>query len=188
MVPSPYSRHVDADHLLFVAEHEFGDGLRQLGLADAGRPEEKQHAVGLVMILLERAFVQAQPFGDGLDRFLLADDALCRGRLPSSREAVGRVAIDHVARNARFLRDDVDDVLGLDDQRLRLVDLDLDRSRVEPADGLVRQVKIANVLRRHLERRVDRFVRDRDRVILLQPRPQAQQNLARLRRSSARRP
>ena len=37
--------HVDADHLLLVAEQELGDRLRQLGLADAGRAEEQQHAV-----------------------------------------------------------------------------------------------------------------------------------------------
>ena len=37
--------HVDADHLLLVAEQELGDGLGELGLADAGRAEEQQHAV-----------------------------------------------------------------------------------------------------------------------------------------------
>ena len=53
--------HVDADHLLLVAEQELGDRLRELGLADAGRAEEQQHAVGPIEAVLERALVQHQP-------------------------------------------------------------------------------------------------------------------------------
>ena len=71
--------------LLFVAEHEFGNRFRKLGLTDAGRAEEKQHAVRCVMIFLERAFVQTQPFGDGSNRVFLSDHAIRRDRLPSPR-------------------------------------------------------------------------------------------------------
>ena len=53
--------HVDADHLLLVAEQEFGDRLRELGLADAGRAEEQQHAVGAIETVLQRSLVQHEP-------------------------------------------------------------------------------------------------------------------------------
>ena len=63
---------------------------------------------------------------------------------------------------------------------LRLVDLDFDRSRVQPADDLVGQVKIANVARRHLKRRLDGFVGNRDRVIAFEARAHADDYLARI--------
>ena len=56
--------HVDADHLLVVAEQELGHRLRQLGLADAGRSEEQQHAVGPIEPVLQRPLVQHQPARD----------------------------------------------------------------------------------------------------------------------------
>ncbi len=95
------------------------------------------------------------------------------------RETIAGVAEDHVARNARLLRDHFDHVFRFDHHRLRFVDFDFDRGRVEPANRLVRQVQIANVLRRHFQRDVDRVVGNLDRIVLLQPRTQAQQNLAR---------
>ena len=36
--------HVDADHVVFVVEESFGQGLGELGLADAGRAEEEEGA------------------------------------------------------------------------------------------------------------------------------------------------
>ena len=39
-------RHVDADHLRLVAEHEFGDGLCKLRLADAGRARKSSTPSG----------------------------------------------------------------------------------------------------------------------------------------------
>ena len=73
--------HVDADHLLLVAEQERRDRLRELGLADAGRAEEQQHAVRPIESVLERALVQHQPARDGADGLLLADDALLQTAL-----------------------------------------------------------------------------------------------------------
>ncbi len=70
--------HVDADHLALVAEHKFGNRLGKLGLPDARRPEEKQHAVRSVMIVLQRPFVQPKPFGDRTNRVLLSDHAMRR--------------------------------------------------------------------------------------------------------------
>ena len=46
--------HVHANHLLLVAEQECRDRLRELGLADAGRAEEQQHAVRPIEAVLER--------------------------------------------------------------------------------------------------------------------------------------
>ena len=52
------------------------DGLGELGLADAGRTEEQQHAVRPIESVLQRALVQHQPARDRVDRLLLPDDAL----------------------------------------------------------------------------------------------------------------
>ena len=41
---SMYSRHVDADHRPLVVEQEVGERARELGLADARRPEEEERA------------------------------------------------------------------------------------------------------------------------------------------------
>ena len=42
--------HVDADQVLLGIEQELGERLAELGLADAGRPEEQERAVGAVGI------------------------------------------------------------------------------------------------------------------------------------------
>ena len=84
--------------------------LRQLGLADAGRAEEQQHAVGPIEAVLQRALVQHQPARDGVDRLPLADDARRRGA-PRCRWKRSRdLAEHHVFRNLRDLRDHLDDV------------------------------------------------------------------------------
>src|SRR5688572_21045602 len=68
-------------------------------------------------------------------------------------------------------------MFGPDDKMFRFVNLDLDRCRVEPADSLVRQVKVANVFRRHFKSCVDRFIRYSNGVILFKPRTQTKQYL-----------
>ena len=171
-------RHVDAHHLLFVAKHELGDRLGQLGLADAGWSKEQEHTVGFVMRLFQWSFVQPQTLRDCLDCSLLTNYATAQHRF-DHRKSIARVAEDHVARNTRLLRDDFDDVLRLDDHFLRFVDLDLNRGRIEPADRLVGKMEIANVFWRHLESHVDGVVRDLDGVVLFQTRTQTEQNLAR---------
>ena len=92
-------RHVEADHLLLVAEQERRDRLRQLGLADAGRSEEQQHAVGPIETVLERPLVQHQPPRDRVDRAALPDHPLAEPLLEVA-EAVGHVAEHHVFGNA----------------------------------------------------------------------------------------
>ncbi len=49
-----------------------GHRLGQFGLADAGRPEEQQHAVGPVEAVLERPLVQHQPARHRVDRLAAA--------------------------------------------------------------------------------------------------------------------
>ena len=61
-------RHVDANHLLFVTEQELGDRLGQLGLADAGRTKEEQHAVRTIEAVFERTLVEHQPVRQCVDR------------------------------------------------------------------------------------------------------------------------
>src|SRR5207244_2891289 len=68
--------HVDADHLLLVAEQEFGDGFRELRFADAGRTEKQEHAVRPIETVLERALVQYEPPRDRAHRVLLPDNPL----------------------------------------------------------------------------------------------------------------
>ena len=127
------------------------------------------------MRLFQRAFVQTQSLGDCLDRGLLTDDALAEHCL-GHREAIGRVAEDHVARNPRLLRDHLDNVFRLNDQSLRFVDLDFDCRSVKPANRLVRQVEIADVLWRHLQSRVDGVVGDLHGIVLLETRSQTKQD------------
>ena len=43
--------HVDADHGILVAEHGLGQGLAQLGLADAGGAQEQEGADGPLGVL-----------------------------------------------------------------------------------------------------------------------------------------
>jgi hypothetical protein len=43
---SIYSLMSKANECLFIAEHEFGEGFRELGLTDARRPEKDKTADG----------------------------------------------------------------------------------------------------------------------------------------------
>ena len=67
--------HVDADHGLLVVEQELGQRAGQLGLADAGGAQEDERADRPVRVL-EPGARAADGVGDGLDRLVLADDAL----------------------------------------------------------------------------------------------------------------
>ena len=67
-------RHVDAHHRALVVEQEFGERLGELGLADAGRPEEQERAHRPVRVLQPGACA-AHGLRDRGDRLVLADDA-----------------------------------------------------------------------------------------------------------------
>ena len=70
-------RHVDAHHGLFGVEHELGQGLAKLGLADAGRAEKHERAVGTIRIGQSRARA-ANRIRHRFHRLFLAHDALAQ--------------------------------------------------------------------------------------------------------------
>ena len=140
-------------------------------------PEEEQHAVGAVEAVLQRPLVQHEAARHGVDRLALPDHARAE-RLLDVAEAVGDLAEHHVLRNARDLRNDLDDVLPV--HFPAAVDLRLHRGGVEPADDLVGQLQVPHVAGRHLERGLDRLVLDPDRVVALEARPQVVEDRPRL--------
>ena len=68
-------RHVNAHHGFFIIEHEPGQRLGQLGLANAGGADKDKGANRPGWVFQTRA---GAPDGirDGMDGFILADDAL----------------------------------------------------------------------------------------------------------------
>ena len=67
--------HVDAHHRLLVVEQELGERPGELGLADAGGPEEHERADRPVGVGQAGA-AAADGVGDGGDGVVLADDPL----------------------------------------------------------------------------------------------------------------
>ena len=65
--------HIDPDHVLFIVEERLGQGLGQLGLADAGGAEEEEGSEGPVGVLDPRTGAE-DGFGHLADGFILADD------------------------------------------------------------------------------------------------------------------
>ena len=104
--------HVDAHHGGLVVEQERGERLGQLGLADAGRPQEDERADRPVRVLQAGARTPDRR-GDGLDRLALADHALGQ-RLFHAQQLVA-LALQHpLDRDAGPARDDLGDVVGRD--------------------------------------------------------------------------
>ena len=105
-------RHVDADERGLVVEQVFGERLGELGLADAGRPEEHERADRPVRVLQAGARA-AHRSRDRLHGFGLADDAL--GKLLLHAQQLFLLAFEHaVDRHAGPARDDLRDVVGGD--------------------------------------------------------------------------
>ena len=73
--------HVDAHHRLVVVEQERRQRLGQLGLADAGRPEEQERPQRPVRVVQPRPRPPHR-VRHRLDRLLLADDPLARAPPP----------------------------------------------------------------------------------------------------------
>src|SRR4051812_1481860 len=67
--------HVEADQALLVAEEELGEGLGQLGLPDAGGPQEDERTGGTLGVLQAGAGA-ADGLADRADGLLLPDDPL----------------------------------------------------------------------------------------------------------------
>ena len=101
--------HVDLDQRVFGAEHELGQRLGQLGLADAGGPQEDEGADRPLGILQAGARA-ADGLGDRVDRLVLADDALVQ-RLLHLQQALGFLLGDARDRDAGPHRHDLGDVL-----------------------------------------------------------------------------
>ena len=74
-VPLHELAHVEADHRVLVVEQHLRQRLAKLGFAHAGGAEEDERADRAVRVL-QAAAAAADGVGDGLDRFVLADDAL----------------------------------------------------------------------------------------------------------------
>ena len=124
--------HVDLDERVLAAEHELGERLGELRLADAGRAQEDERADRALRIL-EPGAGAADGLGDDLDRLLLADDAAVEGLL-HLEQALGFLGGDPGDRDAGPHRDDLGDLL-LVDRRLVAADLRLPLA-AQPLDGL----------------------------------------------------
>ena len=68
-------RHIDANHVFLVIEHELGQRAGQLGFADSGGTEKNKRADGPVRIFEAGAGANHR-VGDGVHGLVLADDAL----------------------------------------------------------------------------------------------------------------
>src|SRR5689334_12542742 len=104
---------------------------------------------------------------DRLDGLLLTDHAFAQSAL-DVLEPVAHIAEDHVLRDLRSVRDDVDDVVRRD--LPAAIDLDAHGRSVEPADYLVGQVQMPLIARRHLERGFDRLIGETYRVVAFESR------------------
>ena len=104
--------HVDAHHGPLVIEEERGDGLRELGLADAGGTEEEERARRAVGVADSSARA-AYRIGDGVDRFGLADDTTPEFFVHSQQ--LRRLTFEQPAgRDTGPRCDDLGDAIGTD--------------------------------------------------------------------------
>ncbi len=104
--------HVELDQGVLAAEHELGQGLGQLGLADAGRAEEDEGTDRAARVLQAGAR-PPDGLGDGLDGLVLADDGLLE-LLFHFEQALGFLLGDLHDRHAGPHGDHLGDVVGGD--------------------------------------------------------------------------
>ena len=105
-------RHVDPHHRGLVVEQELGKRARELGFADAGRPQEDERSDWAVGILQARAGPNHR-VGDRLHRLVLADHAFVQ-LLLEMRKFLDLALHQARHRNAGPARDDLGDVLFVD--------------------------------------------------------------------------
>ena len=105
--------HVDPDHRVLAVEHELGQRARQLGLADAGGPDEQERADRPVGVL-EAGARAPERIRHGLDRLVLADHPRVQALL-HVHELLDLALHQARDRDPRPLGDDLRDVLGVDD-------------------------------------------------------------------------
>src|SRR5215203_6559117 len=114
--------HVEPDHGVLVAEEVFGQGPRELGLADSCRTEEDERAARTVRVFYTG---KGTPYGagDGLYGLVLPDDASVQGVLHLQKSC--RLLLGHLLdRNAGPHGDDLGDLVLTDGDAL-LLDLAL---------------------------------------------------------------
>ena len=104
--------HVDADHGPLVVEEELGQRPGQLGLADAGRPEEQERADRPVRVG-EAGPAAADGVGDGVHGVVLADDPLVQHLLEAD-ELLHLALHEPADGHAGPLGHDLGDVLLVD--------------------------------------------------------------------------
>ena len=102
--------HVEPDHRVLVAEQRLGERPRELGLADAGRPEEEERADRPVRVAQPRARAPDRA-GDRLDGLVLPDHALVELRL-EAEQALALLLGQLCDRDAGAARHDLGDVVG----------------------------------------------------------------------------
>ena len=104
--------HVEADHRRFAVEEELGQGLGQLGLADAGRSQEEERADRPVGVLQAGA-AAADGVGDGADRRVLVDQP--QVDLVFQLQELFALGREHPGDgDAGPLADDLGDLFGID--------------------------------------------------------------------------
>ena len=108
-VPLLELAHVEADHHVLAAEQRLGERPGELRLADAGRAEEEEAAVGGAGIG-EPGAGTPNRLRDRLDRLVLADDALVQPLL-ELQEPVALLLRQLRDRDAGAPRHDLGDVL-----------------------------------------------------------------------------
>jgi hypothetical protein len=94
--------HVDPDHVILAVEQELGQRLAQLGLADAGRPEEQERAVRPVRVG-EAGARAADRIGHQPHRLVLADHALVQ--LALHLQQLLALALHHLETGMPVARD-----------------------------------------------------------------------------------
>ena len=113
VVPLHELAHVEFDERLFAAEEKFGEDFGQLRFTDAGRAEEDEAADGALGVFQPGAGA-ADRLADGLDRFILADNALVE-LVFHAEEAFALFAAHAIDGDAGPHGDDFGDVVGGDD-------------------------------------------------------------------------
>ena len=141
-------RHVDAHHRALVVEQKGGERLGELGLADAGRPEEHEGADRPVGVLQ----AGARPAHRRRDR--LAPPPSGRRRACASSSSILQqlvaLAFEHlVDRHAGPARHDLGDVIGghrLVDEHLVALGLDLGELALEIGNDAIGRARRRGVI------------------------------------------
>src|SRR5665809_70823 len=111
-------RHVDLNERVLVAEEELGEGLRGLGLSDAGRSEEDERS-GRTLRVLPPGTRAADRLRHGFDRIVLADDPLVEFVL-HAQQSRGLFFGEAMYGDARPLGEYLSDLFFIDDGRVVL--------------------------------------------------------------------